>query len=168
MTSQYFFKPLLLSALLATASLGAMAQPAGAPGPEAHGKHHAARMDPAKMQERMQQRQAELKAKLQLSAGQEAAWNSFVQAQRPPARPARLTPEDHKQRQAQFAAMTTPQRIDQMQAMKAQRDTWMTQRADATKTFYAALTPAQQKVFDESTLRGGGRGHGPRGAHSQG
>jgi periplasmic protein CpxP/Spy len=38
---------------------------------------------------------------------------------------------------------------------------------EATKTFYAALTPEQQKVFDEKSHgkggHSGGRGHGERG-----
>ena len=171
MTSRPYFRPLLACAVLATASLGAMAQPAGGPPPDGHGKPHMARMDPAKMQERMHQRQAELKARLQLSPGQEAAWNSFVEAHKPPTRPQRMTREEREQRRAEFAAMTTPQRLDQMQALKARRDAEMQGRADATRSFYAALTPAQQKVFDQSTLRGrhdGGPHHGGPGRHPQG
>ena len=160
---KFRLKPLLMSSLLAAASLAAVAQPAA--NPPAQGKPHAARMDPAKMQERMAQRQAELKAKLQLSAGQEAAWNNYLAALKPPSDMPRPTREEHEKRRAEFAAMTTPQRIDQMQAMQQRRAAAMSQRAEATKTFYAALTPAQQKVFDDGTLRGrGGPGHhgGPR------
>jgi hypothetical protein len=42
----------------------------------------------------------------------------------------------------------------------------MDKRFDATKTFYAQLTPPQQKAFDEVSMRfldghhGHGRGHG--------
>lgn len=161
-------KPLLVSSVLAVASLVAVAQPAANP-PPVQGKPHAVRMDPAKMQERMAQRQAELKAKLQLSAGQEAAWNTYLAALKPPADMQRPSREEREKRRAEFAAMTTPQRIDQMQAMHQRREAAMAQRAEATKGFYAALTPAQQKLFDASTLRGmGGPGHhgGPR--HHQG
>ncbi len=42
-----------------------------------------------------------------------------------------------------------------MKALRAERNARMDQRADATKTFYAALTPEQKKTFDESTLRFG-------------
>ena len=52
--------------------------------------------------------------------------------------------------------------------MKAERDTYMTKRMEATKAFYAALTPEQQKVFDEQAHGKGGhgdRGHGGRGKH---
>lgn len=170
MTSPYF-RPLLVSAALAVASLGASAQPAGGPPPDGKGKSHMVRPDPARMQERMEKRQAELKAKLELSPGQEAAWNTFVQAARPPAPAQGLTPAQRKQRHEEFAAMTTPQRIDQMQARKAERDAEMARRAEATKSFYAVLTPAQQKIFDQNTLPGprhGGPRHGPRGSHHQG
>lgn len=73
--------------------------------------------------------------------------------------------------------MTTPERIDQMQAMKAQRDVTMQKHAQATKTFYAQLSAEQKKVFDAQSLaamagmRGMGSGmhpmrHGHHGAHS--
>lgn len=157
-------KHLVAAGLLAAFGFSAFAQtpPAGAPSPQARQERMAARHDPAKMQERMAQRQAELKAKLQISAAQESAWNSFTSALQPPAnRPAR--PD-----RAEFAKLTTPERIDRMQAMKAQRDAAMAKRADATKTFYAALTPEQQKVFDAETLRFGQRMHRHHGGHGRG
>ena len=60
-----------------------------------------------------------------------------------------------------IARMTTPQRIDQMRQMRAQRNAEMDKRADATKTFYAQLTPPQQKAFDEVSLKflAGRHGH---------
>ncbi|MNY77032.1 hypothetical protein D3C86_2168090 [compost metagenome] len=39
-------------------------------------------------------------------------------------------------------------------------------RLAALKTFYAQLTPEQQKTFDEATKRRHGRGHG--GGHGRG
>ena len=59
--------------------------------------------------------------------------------------------------------MTTPQRIDAMKQMRAQRTADMDKRADATKTFYAQLTPPQQKAFDEVSLKFMARGHRGRG-----
>ncbi len=158
-----FNKHLLVAGLLAGLGCAAMAQgtppapqPGGQPGMHQRGERH----DPAKFQERMAQRQAELKAKLKITPAQEGAWSNFTAAMQPPAnRPARPNPEE-------FAKLTTPQRIDRMQALKAERDARMTQRANATKTFYAALTPEQQKVFDENTMRRGGhRGHGGPDGH---
>lgn len=92
------------------------------------------------------QRLAELKSKLNLQAAQEPAWNTFTQAMQHPARMAR--PE-----RASMEKMTTPERLDMMQAMKAQRDAHMQQRSDATKAFYATLSADQKQVFDQETAR---------------
>lgn len=87
-----------------------------------------------------------LKSKLNLQAAQEPAWNSFTQSMQHPVGMAR--PE-----RANFEKMTTPERLDQMQAMKAQRDAHMQQRAEATRSFYATLNADQKQVFDQETTR---------------
>lgn len=146
--------------LVAAALLAAFGGSAIAQTPPTAPQERGMRHDPAKMQERMAKRQAELKAKLQITAAQEGAWSAFTSAMKPPAdRPAR--PD-----RAEFAKLTTPERIDRMQAMKARRDAEMAKRADATKTFYAALSPEQQKVFDAESLRMGPRGHRHHGGAS--
>lgn len=157
-----------LASLLAAMGASAFAQtaapaaPAAATAPAGPGgpRDHAGRHDPAKMQAHFAKRQAELKAQLKLTAAQEPAWARFTSAIQPPAnwkRPDR----------AEFAKLTTPERIDKMKALRAERNARMDQRADATKTFYAALTPEQKKTFDESTLRfGHGGKHG--GGHHKG
>jgi protein CpxP len=94
--------------------------------------------------ERHTQHLASLKSKLNLQAAQEPAWQSFTQSMQHGARMAR--PE-----RASFEKMTTPERLDQMQAMKAERDAHMQQRAQATKTFYASLNADQKQVFDHET-----------------
>jgi hypothetical protein len=96
--------------------------------------------------ERHNQHLTELKSKLALQAAQEPAWNSFTQSMQHPARMAR--PE-----RASIEKMTTPERLDQMQAMKAQRDAHMQQRTEATKAFYATLDTEQKQVFDKETAR---------------
>jgi hypothetical protein len=96
--------------------------------------------------ERHIQRLAELKSKLNLQAAQEPAWNTFTQSMQHPARMVR--PE-----RASLEKMTTPERLDQMQAMKAMRDARMQQRAEATKVFYAILSADQKQVFDQETGR---------------
>lgn len=149
-------KPVLMSALMAGAALTAYAQADASA--KRQGMHHQ-HMDPAKVQEFIAKRQAALKAKLNLSSSQEAAWGVYVAAMQPPADLGqRMTPEARKKMREEWAAMTTPQRIDKMNEMKARRDADMARRGDATKALYAALTPEQQKVFDDSTLRQ--RGHG--------
>ena len=65
--------------------------------------------------------------------------------------------------------MTTPERLDLMQKRQAERSAEFTKRADATRSFYAALKPEQQKTFDAEAMRfgpGGERHHGPRGQHA--
>lgn len=154
------FKPLLASVLIASAGLTAYAQGTGTPAPDGPRMHHGHK-DPAKMQEMMAKRQAALKAKLNLSAAQEGAWAAYVAAMQAPADMAqRMRPENRKQMHDEWAALTTPQRIDKVNEMKARRDAEMAKRGDATKSFYAALTPEQQKVFDASSMR-----RGPGGPH---
>ncbi|WP_295502842.1 Spy/CpxP family protein refolding chaperone [Limnohabitans sp. Rim8] len=114
--------------------------------------------------ERHMQHLAQLKAKLNLQAAQEPAWNTFIQSMEPPTRIAR--PE-----RASVEKMTTPERLDMMQAMKAQRDAHIQQRSEATKAFYTTLNAEQKQVFDKETVRRmkgfgmhgtkheGGRGH---------
>ena len=48
--------------------------------------------------------------------------------------------------------MTTPERLDFMSKMKAQRDEQMQKRQDATLAPYASLSPEQKKTFDQETL----------------
>lgn len=109
-----------------------------------------------RMKQRMAKRQADLKAKLKLAPEQEAAWTQFTTAMQPPAQgPKRPDP-------AEMAKLTTPQRMEKMQALKAERDAEMTKRMDAVKAFYATLTPEQQKVFDAEHAT---MGHGPQGRH---
>jgi hypothetical protein len=49
--------------------------------------------------------------------------------------------------------LTTPERIDKMMARKAETDAEITKRLNASKTFYATLTPTQQRVFDTHTQK---------------
>ncbi|MBW8469947.1 MAG: Spy/CpxP family protein refolding chaperone [Thiobacillus sp.] len=160
-----FSKRTLIAAALATAFVGvsatAIAQGMGAGSQDMRAQHMAQRAQTGpdatpgsaeltqkrayrmeRMQKRMAERQAQLKETLKITPAQEAAWNAFV---------ARTAPEPRMGRDVSredWAKLTTPQRLDKMQALKAERDARMDKRIDATKSFYAALTPEQQKVFD--------------------
>ena len=178
------FKPLksvntlVLAGIMAAASVAAVAQtaapaaPAAAtapatPGPHAghHGKH---RHDPARMQARIAKHQAELKTKLAITPAQEGAWSAWTAALQPQARAAGQRP-DRAAMRAEFEKLTTPQRIDKMNALRAQRmaemNAAMTRRGDANKAFYAALNADQQKVFDSQRMGRGGKGHGGHHGH---
>lgn len=167
----------LIAAALATAFVGvsasAIAQGMGM-SPELHTQHMAQRAESggemgqkhAQRMERMQkyhaERQAQLKAELKLTPAQEPAWNAFV---------ARTAPEPRGPMagaaREDGAQLTTPQRLDKMQALRAERDAAMTRRIDATRSFYAALTPEQQKVFDAKG-DGGFQRAGMKGEHRMG
>jgi Spy/CpxP family protein refolding chaperone len=167
-----YLATVVATAVLATAAFAVSAQTPAAPAtpgatastpgaaPEAK-RHH---RDPAKMQERMAQRQAELKQKLQLTPAQEASWSSFTNALKPSGARQRMDREA-------LARMNTPDRIDHLRALRNARIAEMDRRAEATKAFYATLTPEQQKTFDAETLRiaqRGVHGYGHKHRSSQG
>lgn len=122
-----------------------------------------------------ERRMAELKSKLQLTPSQEGDWTKFAEAMRP----IMMTPRPDY---TAMMKLPTPERIDQMRALHQQHTAQMDLRAEATKGFYATLTPEQKKRFDEQTARmmarHGGMGgnyhehhehhdhHGHRGHHS--
>jgi hypothetical protein len=124
-----------------------------------------ARHDPAKMQARMTQRLSDIKAKLKLTPAQETAWTTYTDA----VKPTPWTPMGASH--AELSKLPTPERLDRMRTLHAEHMAAMTasmdQRAEATKTFYAALSADQKKVFDEqfNRLAGGHGGHrmGPMG-----
>ena len=161
---KYANKHLIVAAMLAALGLAAQAQtpppgPGAGPGPQMMGRGEHGRMDPARMHERMQERMAKrmgmLKQKLQITPAQEGAWNTYVAALKPT--------QFNRPERGEFEKLTTPERIDRMRAMRAQHIAEMDKRADATKTFYAALSPEQKKVFDTESSRFGHRGG--RGGH---
>lgn len=161
----------VIATVLATAfagmSITAIAQNAAAP-TDLHAQHTAQRanangpMDPARMaemqkqmSERHAQRMERLKAELKLTPAQEPAWNAYV---------ARTAHEPRKPAAADdWSKLTTPQRLEKMQALHNEHNAEMAKRIDATKSFYAQLTPEQQKTFD---AQGGGFRHaGMKGEH---
>lgn len=168
---------LVLAGLLTAFGASAIAQSAApaAPGAAAsslngenkshHMGQHMGHHDPAKMQAMMAKHHADLKAKLQLTPAQEGAWTAYTAAMQHPAGMG-MHPSDAQR--AEMSQLSTPERIDKMRAMRTERMTHMTtemdKRANATKTFYAALTPEQQKVFDAAHQKRGAlgehRGHG--------
>ena len=148
-----FQRHFVATALLTALALPALAQPAPAtatapaaqPAASAkaaegrhahhHNRHHGDRA------ERHAKRLADLKGQLQLTAAQEPAWTTFTTALQPGERPARLDRKGMDQ-------LTTPERIDRMRALRAQHAAEADRRGEATKAFYATLTPEQQKTFD--------------------
>lgn len=142
------------TALLAALTLPALAQQAPVAPPAAsaqatapdasQNRHERRHGDRAQYQAK---RLADLKGQLKLTAAQEPAWTSFTTAMQPGERTARLDRKD-------MGKLTTPERIDRMRALRAQHAAEADRRGEATKTFYAALTPEQQKTFDARAHRG--------------
>ena len=168
---------LAATAVLAALALPVLAQPAPATPAAAgatstadshhkmgqrHERHHGDRA------EHRAKRLATLKTQLKLTAEQEPAWTAFTAALQPGERGARLDAKGMDQ-------LTTPERIDHMRALRAQHAAEADRRGEATKTFYAALAPEQQKTFDAQAHRGhrkggmkAGMGHGHHGGDMQG
>jgi len=146
---------LLVAGLMASAGSAALAQTEPPMmGPD--GMHH---MDPAKMAQWHAKHMAELKAKLKITASQEAAWSRFADAMKPPTDMMGQRPD-----RAELDKLPTPERIDKMRALRkehmAAMEAAMDQRGDATKALYAALGPEQQKTFDAEFSKMGARaGH---------
>ena len=126
-------------------------------------EHH----DPAAMQARMAKRQADLKAKLGITADQEDAWTRFIAAMQPPARPMPAGQPMAAQR-AELDKLTTPERIDKLRDLRSERmaqmQAEMDKRGEATKALYMVLKPDQKMAFDtEHRLQGGGHHGGHHG-----
>ena len=156
--SPFVKRSLIVAAILAgIAGVSATAIAQGA-GPQAGMR--AQRME--QMHKQHAEHQTQLKSALKITASQEAAWNAYVAgtAPNPPANAPGMSKED-------WSKLTTPQRMEKMQAFRAERDAVMTKRIDAVKTFYAALTPEQQKVFD-TQAHGGFQRAGMKGEHRMG
>lgn len=162
----FFQRRIAATAVLAALALPVLAQPAPSTPPTASASAQQARK-PGDWQEHRQahmaQRANALKAQLKLTPQQEPAWTTFMAAMQPAERSARLERLDRKE----MEKLTTPERIDRMRALRAQYGAEADRRGEAIKTFYAALTPEQQKTFDAHTqnMRGkdghrGDWGHG--------
>ena len=186
---KHFAKPVLFAACLGCATLAAHAQNPGGMAPTAAPAVTEAAAPPARpspdrmerrvehMQVRIAQRLAALKVKLRLEAKQDAAWNAFSAAVQPS--PAQL--RHMSEQRAELKKLSTPERIDRLRQLRTERNAAMDQRFDATKAFYAQLSPEQQKTFDANAMQGwGGRdrhydhhdagesGRGHRGHHGDG
>ena len=153
----------LASLLCVSAGFGLAQGGPGVPGGPAGGM---GRHDPAEMHTRMQahmdKRLAEFKVKLKITPAQEAAWTSFSTALKPTPRP------DMAATKAEMDKLPTPERLDRMRALRTQHmaemNSRMDQRAEATKSFYAVLSPEQKKLFDDEFTRA----TSGRGGHSMG
>ncbi|MGC0153380.1 Spy/CpxP family protein refolding chaperone [Chromobacterium vaccinii] len=135
-------KPLLVAGLLLAGSASAYADDAPAAAPQHKGWH----MDPAKREEMRAKHLQMLHDKLKIQPQQEAAWQTFTASMKPQkmAKP----PMNENE--------TAPEKMERM--MQRHQDA-MQKHLDALKTFYAQLTPEQQKTMDH-LHRPHGKPHG--------
>lgn len=132
---------------LTVLSLGSVAMAAQTPeAPRTH-DYAATKFDPAKRAERLEQRQQKLHDALKLTASQEAAWKTYLAAIKPE------QPAGRGDRVA-FKELNAPQRMEKRLEMSKARIEHQETRLTALKTFYAVLTPEQQKVFDQQSHEG--------------
>lgn len=116
------------------------------------------------MAERMAHFQARLHDRLKLTAAQEPAWNAYLAALKPqmPAGAARPAPGAGMK---EFAALPAPQKMEKMLEMQKKHEAMQEHHLAALKTFYATLTPEQQKTFDHSLMMGMHHRHHRHGHH---
>ncbi len=138
--------------LAASAYATADREPVAKPGCEAR---QAMKAD-GKWEGRHAARMTTLKEKLKLEPSQQAAWDAFAES----SQPARLhAGAGRDAMRAEADKLTTPQRLERMEAMAEMRHARMTQRIAATRAFYAQLSAEQQQVFDAEAMTGRDHGH---------
>ncbi|WP_338769921.1 Spy/CpxP family protein refolding chaperone [Massilia sp. METH4] len=119
------------------------------------------KFDPAKRAERIAQRQQKLHDALALTPNQEASWKTYIAA---------ITPQQPVGRvdRAAFRDLPAPQRAEKRLESAKARVAQQESRLAALKTFYAVLTPEQQKVFDQHGATGKRGGDGRHHSHRRG
>ena len=131
---------------------------AGLPAMAAEGQQQphqyaATKFDPVKMQERMDKRAQRMHDALKITPAQEGAWQAYLSALKS------NMPQHGNFDRAAFKEMPAPERMEKRIEMQKARIARMESNLAATKTFYAVLTPEQQKLFDEKAGRFGHRRH---------
>ena len=154
----------MTSRLAALAAIGVLAL-AGTAGAQTAPPKMGGMPDHAQMQARMAERRAQMDKDmhtiLRLRPDQEAAWRTFRDAVHPPGGHGMMAMEPAA------GTQTTPQRLDMMGKRSAKHQERQAKVAAATRTFYAALSPDQQAVFDAlQRMRGPGKMGPHRGGHS--
>ncbi|UGQ46759.1 Spy/CpxP family protein refolding chaperone [Massilia endophytica] len=141
---------------MGSAAFSAHAQDAAAKPRHAYAE---TKFDPAKFAERRAARQQKLHDALKLNAAQETAWQHYMAAikpQMPAGRPDRVD----------FKSLSAPEKMEKMLERSKMRIERQEAHLSALKTFYAVLTPEQQKTFDQMVARHG-RGHRHHGGAQQ-
>ena len=134
------FRTLVIAGLAVPFALAARAEPpprAEAPAMAGHEHHMSA-----------EQMAAHLRAVLQLRPDQEGALQTLAAAMKPPEGANHDMGSAGPEGMEHDQGLTTPQRLDRMQAHMNRMHEHMAAHVAAIKTFYAQLSPTQQKAFD--------------------
>jgi len=161
--SRALFRPthaVLAAALALTLGGTALAQVGAPPAPTADARQAGRDASPrTERAERMArhhaERQQQLRQALALTPEQEPAWQAYVARMAPPVRP--TSPADAVQ------TLTTPERLARMERFQTEHQAQMKARHDAIRSFYANLTPTQQKIYDNHHAAPRAHGHAPGG-----
>ena len=94
----------------------------------------------------------DLHAILHIRPDQEAAWRAYKASEVPPAG---LVSELQSSAQ-RMVNMNTPQRLDLIMQNEQLELTMRHHRFDAIRRFYAGLSPDQQRIYDQVTVRPNG------------
>jgi Spy/CpxP family protein refolding chaperone len=123
----------LLAAGVCTFAVGpAMADP-GCEHMRGHSERH---------EKMMEQHHTQLHDALKLTALLEPAWKKLMDSEQP-------IPSAQGGKAEDWAKLTTPERAEKMLELSKVRQAQMTEHVAALKVFYGALTPEQQKTFDD-------------------
>jgi Spy/CpxP family protein refolding chaperone len=122
----------------AVLGFGAAALPAMAEEAPQH-QYAATKFDPVKMQERMDAHAKRMHDTLKITPAQEGAWQAYLSALK----------SNMPQHGQSFKNLPAPERMEKRIEMAKAHLARMESNLTATKTFYATLTPEQQKLFDE-------------------
>lgn len=151
-TSTKFLLAGLTAATLGAATFPAFAMPPGCDGMGGGMMSQGGPWDGSKgrFAEQSEKRQAALHKKLNLSAEQETAWKAYTEKMQTLQQSTRPVP-------GEMRLLSTPERLEKMQAMMKEHGKFMETRIAAIKEFYDVLTPEQRKVFDAMPMGGPGR-----------
>ncbi|MDL2284649.1 Spy/CpxP family protein refolding chaperone [Oxalobacter sp. OttesenSCG-928-P03] len=140
-------RPLMaIAAALCVGTAGFSATALAAPPPGEYGPGYAEDgRNAERWNEFMTKKHAELHDKLKLTANQEGAWKTYTDATMK-----NMTLQKRGER-PDFDSMPAPDRMQKMLDLMKERQARMEAQLAALKTFYATLTPEQQKIFDAET-----------------
>lgn len=100
----------------------------------------------AKFEQMRAKHQAVLHDKLKLSSAQEGAWKTFIDK----TTALRAVPPSPRLGKDDWYKLSAPEQMERRLGLMQQRQAHMVEQLNATKEFYAVLSPQQQKLFDQS------------------